>query len=168
MIAAAAAIAVLANAVLQAPEPAPAVTLTSLEGKKIALQALRGRVVLVNFWATDCAVCLEEMPAMVATFRKYHGRGLEALFVAMPYDRPDRVLHYARSQALPFPVALDVQGEAARAFGGIVGTPTTFLVDKRGRIVERIVGEADFRRLHVLIERRLAEPPLAASASNPA
>lgn len=140
------------------PQPAPAVTVVSLEGKPIALQALRGKIVLVNFWATSCAVCLAEMPAMVETFRKYHPRGLEALFLAMPYDRPDRVLHYARSQQLPFTVALDVQGEVVRAFGGVQGTPTTLLIDKRGRIVERIVGIPDFDRLHALIERKLAEP----------
>ena len=155
-----AAIAVFALSPLFAPQPqpAPALTLVSLEGKAIALQELRGKIVLVNFWATSCSVCLEEMPAMVETFRKYHPQGLEALFVAMPYDRPDRVLHYARTQQLPFTVALDVQGEAVRAFGGIRGTPTTLLVDKRGRIVERIVGTPDFGRLRELIERKLAEP----------
>ena len=135
----------------------PDITVVSLEGERVALDALRGKVVLVNFWATDCAVCLKEMPAMVETYRSYRARGLEAIFIAMPYDRPDRVLHYARSAALPFIVALDVQGEAARAFGGIRGTPTTFLIDKRGRIVERILGEPDFGRLHGLIERGLAE-----------
>lgn len=141
----------------RAPQPAPALTVVSLEGERVALEALRGRVVLVNFWATDCSVCLREMPAMVETYRKYAPRGFEAVFVAMPYDRPDRVLHYARSRELPFPVALDIRGEAARAFGGIHGTPTTFLIDKSGRIVERILGEPDFGRLHALIERKLAE-----------
>jgi peroxiredoxin len=135
--------------------PAPAITLVSLQGESVALRALQGKVVLVNFWATDCAVCLKEMPAMAETYRKYAQRGFEALFVAMPYDRPDRVLHYARSAGLPFKVALDIQGEAARAFGGIQATPTTFLIDKRGRIVERILGEPDFGKLHALIERKL-------------
>jgi peroxiredoxin len=139
------------------PALAPAVTVVSLQGERVALDALQGKVVLVNFWATDCAVCLQEMPAMVETYRKYRARGFEALFIAMPYDRPDRVLHYARSEQLPFKVALDIQGEAARAFGGIQGTPTTFIVDKRGRIVQRILGEPDFDRLQALIERKLAE-----------
>jgi peroxiredoxin len=138
-------------------QPAPALTLMSLEGKAVALESLRGKVVLVNFWATDCVVCLNEMPAMTETYIKYEPRGFEALFIAMPYDRPDRVLHYARSRELPFIVALDIQGEAARAFGGIRGTPTTFVIDKAGRIVERILGEPDFGRLHGLIERKLEE-----------
>jgi peroxiredoxin len=153
-----AAIAAAAALAWRAPEPVPAVTLVSLEGQRIALTDLRGQAVLINFWATSCPICVEEMPAMVETYRRYHPRGLQAVFVAMPYDRPDHVLAYTRAKELPFPVALDVQGEAARAFGGIRGTPTTLLVDRRGRIVERILGEPDFPRLHELIERTLDQP----------
>jgi peroxiredoxin len=153
------ALAIAVGAVLwwRSPASAPAVTVVSLQGERIALDALRGQVVLVNFWATDCVPCRQEMPAMVATYRRYRAHGLEAIFIAMPYDRPDHVLHFARSSELPFPVALDIQGEAARAFGGIRATPTTFLVDKRGRIVARILGIPDFDRLQALIERKLAE-----------
>jgi len=137
------------------PVPAPQVSFVTLEGEKVELSALRGKVVLINFWATDCTVCLKEMPAMVETYRKFQPLGLDAVFVAMPYDRPDHVLAYARSNALPFKVALDVQGELVRAFGGVKFTPTTFLVDRRGTIVERIFGEPDFARLHALIQRLL-------------
>lgn len=139
------------------PTPAPAIAVTTLQGESVALSELRGKVVLVNFWATDCAVCLKEMPAMVQTWRTFQAHGFDAIFIAMPYDRPDRVLHYARGAELPFKVALDIRGDAARAFGGIQGTPTTFVIDKRGRIVERILGEPDFGRLHRLIERELGE-----------
>lgn len=161
-IAACAMVAILLGAVWLAaavavPSPAPSITFASIDGRKIALDALRGQVVLVNFWATDCSVCLKEMPAMAQTYVRYRPRGFEAIFVAMPYDRPDRVLHYARRNALPFVVALDVQAEAARAFGGIRATPTTFIVDKRGRIVHKILGEPDFARIHTLIEMKLAE-----------
>lgn len=157
---AAVAAAAIAAATLWRPStPAPAIAVTTLEGERVALSALRGKVVLVNFWATDCAVCLREMPAMVQTWRSFEGRGFDAIFVAMPYDRPDRVLHYATSAELPFKVALDIRGDAARAFGGVQATPTTFLIDKRGHIVERILGEPDFGRLHRLIESKLAEKP---------
>jgi peroxiredoxin len=139
------------------PASAPELTVVSLQGERVALAALRGKVVLINFWATDCAVCLKEMPAMIETYSTYNARGLEAIFIAMPYDRPDRVLHYARTAALPFTVALDIRGDAARAFGGVRATPTTFVLDKQGRIVERILGEPDFVRLRALIERELAE-----------
>ncbi|MCC6531404.1 MAG: TlpA family protein disulfide reductase [Burkholderiales bacterium] len=150
------AIAGLVGTRASAPAPAPAVDFTSLEGERLTLAELRGKVVLLNFWATDCALCLEEMPAMAGTYRRFQPRGMEAVFIAMPHDRPDRVLHYARSNALPFKVALDLRGELSHVFG-IRGTPTAFIIDKRGRIVERIVGAPDFARLHELIERALGE-----------
>jgi peroxiredoxin len=140
------------------PLAAPAVDIVSIRGDRVALNALKGKVVLVNFWATSCAVCLKEMPRMVNVYQTLHGRGLEAVFVAMPYDRPDHVLAYATKSKLPFTVALDVQGDINRGFGGVKLTPTTFIIDKRGMIVERVVGEPDFTRLHALLERKLGEP----------
>lgn len=138
--------------------PAPAVTLTSIEGEKLSLPDLRGRVVLVNFWATDCVICVREMPAMAALYRTLAPQGLQAVFVAMPHDRPDRVLDFARRNALPFKVALDVRGEALRAFGDVPGTPAIFVIDKQGRIVRRFLGETDVGRLQRLLEKKLAEP----------
>jgi len=135
----------------------PEVSITTIQGQKLPLKTLRGHVVLINFWATDCAICVKEMPMMAATYRKYQPRGFEAVFIAMPHDRPDHVVHFANRNQLPFKVVLDVQGEINRAFGDIKVTPTTFVVDKKGRIVKRIVGEPDFERLHALIERRLAD-----------
>jgi len=142
---------------LRAPAPAPPVVMHSIEGERLSFAKLRGRVVLVNFWATDCSVCLQEMSAMMETYERFRPRGLEAIFVAMPYDRPDRVLAYARSKALPFKVVLDVRGEINLAFGHVRATPTTFIVDKRGRIVERILGAPDFAQLHRSIAARLDE-----------
>ena len=135
----------------------PEVIITTIQGQKLPLKTLRGHVVLINFWATDCAICVKEMPMMAATYRKYQPRGFEAVFIAMPHDRPDHVVHFANRNQLPFKVVLDVQGEINRAFGDIKVTPTTFVVDKNGRIVKRIVGEPDFERLHALIERSLAD-----------
>ena len=94
---------------------------------------------------------------MADTYRKYRARGFDAVFVAMPHDRPDHVLHFARRNQWPFKIVLDIQGEINRAFGDVKVTPTTFIADKKGRIVKRIVGEPDFDRLHALIERKLAE-----------
>jgi peroxiredoxin len=134
---------------------APAVTFTTLAGKPVTPSDLRGKVVLVNFWATTCAVCAHELPEMVATYRTYAARGFEIVAVAMPYDRPDRVVDYARRRELPFTVALDYDGTINRAFGGIEATPTAFLIDKRGRIVRRAVGQPDFAELRTQIEREL-------------
>jgi len=137
--------------------PAPAVTFVSIKGERISTADLRGRVVLVNFWATDCAICLKEMPGITATYDKYHARGFEAIAVAMRYDPPNRVLHYVGQNRLPFRVALDPIGELARAFGEVKLTPTTFIIDRQGRIVSRVLGELDFVKLHALIERELAQ-----------
>ena len=139
------------------PVATPEVDFIGVHGDQFAMSSLKGKVVLVNFWATTCAVCLSEMPKMVQTHEKYRERGLETVAVAMSYDSPDRVFAYAQQNKLPFRVALDLFGRAMQAFGGIRGTPTTFLVDRRGRIVQRFEGEPDFGKLGALIERELAK-----------
>ena len=138
--------------------PAPTVTFTSLAGERISIADLRGRVVLVNFWATDCAVCVKEMPRMTETYNRYKNDGLELIAVAMRHDPPNYVIRYAEKNALPFKVALDPMGELARAFDDVRLTPTTIVIDKRGNIVQRILGEPDFFRLDALIGQKLAEP----------
>lgn len=137
--------------------PAPGVTFTSLKGEKISTQDLRGRVVLVNFWATDCPTCVKEMPRMVTTYNKYQKQGLEFVAVAMRYDPPNYVLNYTEKNSLPFRVALDPMGDLAKSFGDVKLTPTTIVIDKRGNIVSRILGEPDFAKLDALIEQKLAE-----------
>ncbi|MEQ1775769.1 MAG: TlpA disulfide reductase family protein [Burkholderiales bacterium] len=139
------------------PKPAPAVTFVTIKGEKIAINALRGKVVLVNFWATDCPICLKEMPQLIETHKKFAARGYETVAVAMWYDPPNRVVSYAEKTALPFKVAFDPVGEHGKAFGDVTLTPTTFVIDKRGNIVSRILGEPDFKKLHELLERKLAE-----------
>lgn len=136
---------------------APAVIFMTLKGETIALGALRGKVVLVNFWATDCPVCIREMPQLIDTHKKYQARGYETVAVAMWYDPPNRVVAFSEQRALPFKVAFDPVGEHAKAFGDLTLTPTTFVIDKRGNIVERIVGAPNFPKLNALIEAKLGE-----------
>lgn len=138
-------------------EAAPQVAFKSLQQQPMSLAQWRGKVVLVNFWATSCPSCIHEMPALVDTWRKYHSRGFELVAVAMEYDPPEYVMNYAQNNQLPFTVALDSKGDIARAFGGILGTPASFVIDKQGRIVQRYLGEPDFRQLHQLIESKLQE-----------
>lgn len=136
---------------------APQTTFVSIKGERITTASLRGRVVLVNFWATDCAVCVKEMPQVVSTHEKYRARGYETIAVAMRHDPPDRVLRFVAQNRLPFTVALDPMGDLAKAFGDVKLTPTTFVLDRRGNIVARILGEPDFAKLHRLIEKKLEE-----------
>jgi peroxiredoxin len=135
---------------------APAVTFTTLEGKPIVLDELRGKVVLVNFWATSCPGCIKEMPDMVESYKLYRDRGFEIIAVAMSYDPPNYVLNFVQTRQLPFPVALDVDGAHARAFGNVQLTPTTFIIGKDGRILEQKLGELDFVKLNALLDRELS------------
>jgi thiol-disulfide isomerase/thioredoxin len=135
--------------------PLPDVGFTTIEGRELALSQLRGKVVLVDFWATSCAVCLKEMPVIAGIHQRLEARGLVTIAVAMQYDRPDFVLHYAHSNRLPFAVALDPMGKVAAALGPVRGTPTLLLVDRSGRLVERIEGESDLDALERRIELEL-------------
>jgi peroxiredoxin len=137
-------------------QTAPDVTFTSLTGEKVSMQSLRGKVVMVNFWATSCVTCVKEMPDMVETYNKYKDRGLDFVAVAMSYDPPNYVLNYAQTRSLPFKVALDTQGELAKSFGDVQLTPTTFVIDKNGNVIKRYLGEPDFAALHQLLEKALA------------
>jgi len=151
------AIAFAAFALWNARPAAPQVTFVSLQGEKITTASLRGKVVLVNFWATDCVTCVKEMPEIVATYNKYRSQGFETIAVAMRHDPPNYVLGYVEKNKLPFTVALDPMGELAKAFGEVKLTPTTFVIDKQGKVVTRILGEPDFAKLQALLEEKLKE-----------
>ncbi|RXZ37016.1 TlpA family protein disulfide reductase [Oxalobacteraceae bacterium CAVE-383] len=135
---------------------APDVSFVKLDGQKLALKDLRGKVVMVNFWATDCTTCIGEMPKMIETYNKYHAQGLEFVAVAMSYDPPSYVINYTETRKLPFKVAMDSDDKLAAAFGNVKLTPTTFLIDKNGKIIRRYVGEPAFAELHQLLEKELA------------
>ncbi|WP_395138655.1 TlpA family protein disulfide reductase [Schlegelella aquatica] len=138
-------------------DAAPAVEYVLLDGTRQNFADLRGKVVLVNFWATSCVTCVKEMPEMVATYQKYRDRGLDFVAVAMSYDPPAYVANFTESRKLPFKVAIDNTGQVAREFGDVKLTPTTFVLNRRGEIVKRYVGEPDFAQLHQLVEKLLAE-----------
>jgi peroxiredoxin len=141
------------------PKPAPQVTFVSLKGERIAAADLRGKVVIVKFWATDCVPCLKEMPDMVRTYNRYRDRGLEFIAVAMQHDPPSYVIRYTEENRLPFKVALDPMRELAKAYGDVKVTPTTFVLDKRGNIVSRTQGAASLAKLNALVEEKLKEKP---------
>lgn len=136
---------------------APESTFVLLDGSKKTTADLKGKVTLVNFWATSCVTCVAEMPKIISTYNKYQGRGYDTLAVAMSYDPPSYVVNYVETRKLPFKVAIDNTGAVAKAWGDVQLTPTTYVVNKRGEIVKQYVGEPDFAALHQLIEKLLAE-----------
>jgi peroxiredoxin len=161
LIAAVAVVAIAAGAsfaFLTRQAPAPEVRFVTLAGQNFTTSQLRGKVVLVDFWATSCVSCVEEMPKLVEAWNKFSPRGYEMIAVAMSYDHPNLVADFTKTRALPFMVALDADGSVARGFGNVSVTPTTFLLDKRGRIVKQYLGEPDWAEFHALVERALAEP----------
>ncbi|ONX63110.1 hypothetical protein A8F16_21420 [Burkholderia cenocepacia] len=133
----------------------PDATFTLLSGQKVSTAGdLKGKVYLVNFWATSCATCMQEMPQMVDTYNRFKGQGLEFVAVAMNYDPPMYVANYAQTRQLPFKVALD-DGSVAKQFGNVQLTPTTFVVDKDGKILKRYVGAPQFAELDALLKKAL-------------
>jgi len=136
----------------------PDLPFTELDGQARRLADLQGKVIVLNFWATSCSTCVKEMPRLVETHTRFKAQGLEMLAVAMSYDPPAYVMQFAQTRQLPFRVVIDHDGGLARAFGYVQLTPTTLVIDRKGQIVKRYVGEPDFAALDDLLARLLAKP----------
>ena len=131
---------------------AAALTFTTIEGKQIRLSDLRGKIVLINFWATSCGICLKERPDLIQTYQQYRTRGFEVIAVAMQYDKPDNIKAYVSKYDLPFHVVHDKDGSLAREFDRVGGTPTTFIIDRSGKRISKTVGIIDFDKLRAFLE----------------
>jgi peroxiredoxin len=152
-------IALIAAAVIwwlpsRTPVPAPDTELALLDGTTRSIATARGRPLLLAFWSLTCAPCLEELPDLVRLYEQWRPRGLEMIAVTMPYDPPLGVQEFARTRALPYPVAVDVQGTAMRAWG-VAYVPTAFLIDAEGRVVYQQTGKLDIPRVQRLLEELL-------------
>jgi peroxiredoxin len=122
-------------------QQAPDITLQLIDGKKLNLASLKGKPVLITFWATSCPGCIKEIPHLIELYHELHAKGLEVIGIAMPYDRPDYVMEMIKRKNIPYPIALDLKGEAVLAFGKVSLTPTSFLIDEQGQIVKKKIGE---------------------------
>jgi thiol-disulfide isomerase/thioredoxin len=98
---------------------APDAIFTTLTGNKIDLKQLQGNPVIVTFWATNCATCIQEIPHLIKLYQQFHPQGLEIIAVAMYYDPPNHVLSMSKAKQIPYPVALDLTANHAKAFGKI-------------------------------------------------
>ncbi len=141
-----------------APPIAAETEFVLLDGKKLTLQSLRGRPVLVSFWATTCPPCVEELPDLIQLYRDWHPRGLELIAVAMPYDPPIRVQEFVQRHDVPYPVALDVQGMVTSAFGGVPYVPTAFIIAPDGKTELVYTGRLDIAKARRIISRYLKLP----------
>lgn len=135
---------------------APEVSFTDLQGKKFTTSDLRGKVVLVKFWATDCTTCVAQMPDNIKNHQQYADQGFDIIAVAMKHDPLDYVKNFTTSRDLPFTVVSDSDGQISKAFGDIRLTPTAFLLDKQGRIIKRYLGNYDKQEFTQTVEKALA------------
>jgi peroxiredoxin len=139
----------------QGLKQAPTLSVRTLDGTQIDLATLRGKPVLVTFWATSCPGCVKEIPHLIELHQEFAPQGLQMLAIAMSYDPPNHVVAMRDARKMPYPIVLDIDGGAARAFGDVSLTPTSFLIAPDGRIVRHKVGELDMAevraQLHTLL-----------------
>jgi thiol-disulfide isomerase/thioredoxin len=152
-----------ANAVLapEAAEPtkgsiAPDFTLTALDGKTVRLSSLKGKAVLVNFWATWCEPCKIEMPWLVDLQKKFGPQGLQILGVALDDADAKTIAQFARKMGVNYPV-LKGTDEMAGLYGGADRLPLTFFVDRSGKVVDETVGLVSESVIEDAIRRSLAQ-----------
>jgi peroxiredoxin len=136
--------------------PAPDFSLTDLSGRNLRLSDYRGKVVVLDFWATWCDPCKQEIPHFIEMQSKYTSQGLQVLGVSMDDDEPP-VREFQQKFKMNYPVALG-SPELADQYGGILGLPITFVIDRNGRIAARHVGATDASVIEAEVQKLLAQP----------
>ena len=146
--------AVVLLAAFAAPaKPAPGFTLNTLDGRAVRLADYRGKVVMVNFWATWCAGCRVEMPRFVEQYRRNHAKGLEIIGISMD-DEGAPVAPFLKAQHVNYTI---VKGDTAvaKVYGGVRYLPQTIVIDRLGEIVKTFDGPPDEKELEALLEHLL-------------
>jgi cytochrome c biogenesis protein CcmG/thiol:disulfide interchange protein DsbE len=124
--------------------PAPDFTLSGLDGKTVRLTDYKGKVVLLNIWATWCPSCVEEMPSMEKLYKELKGENFEILGVSIDESGAKVVVPFMQKYNLSFPTLVDPGGRAVQGLYRITGVPESFLVDKEGNIAQVIIGPTDW------------------------
>ncbi len=135
---------------------APALKVKTLDGQKLSLAELRGKVVLVNFWATWCPPCRAEMPGFEAVWRERQKDGFVVLGLSADDGGSGQVALFLADRGISYPVAM-ASASAKRSFGGVNALPSSFLIDKQGKVVRQVEGVFDERLLRQDVNRLLAE-----------
>ncbi len=132
--------AALAESAEESLKPAPVFTLSDINGKKVSLSDFKGKVVLLNFWATWCGPCTAEMPSLNNLYSAFKNEGFVVLAVSIdPSEGPVR--SFVSEKGILFPVLMDPDKEAYFDQYAIFALPTSFLIDRKGMIVEKIIGD---------------------------
>ena len=135
---------------------APDFEVTALDGSVLQLSALKGKVVLVDFWATWCPPCVAEVPHFNELYTNYKDQGFEIVGLSTDEGGDGVVRSFVKSHGVRYPVAM-AREEIARSYGGIHGLPTTFLIDKKGDVVKRYLGYRDKKEFEKEIRKLLSE-----------
>ena len=134
---------------------APPWQVTLPDGRVLTSDALQGKVVLVNFWATWCPYCRKEKPVIDAFWKDYRDRGFEVISISVD-DPPDKITGWMQDKDYTF-MAAPTNASVAAAFGNVASVPTSFIVDAEGRISHKIAGQVHYPRLEKLVVPLLAE-----------
>ncbi|MBS3918286.1 MAG: TlpA family protein disulfide reductase [Deltaproteobacteria bacterium] len=142
------------------PASAPDFTLKTIEGHEVALSGLRGKVVLLDFWATWCGPCKESIPHLIQLYKSYQDKGFE--LIGMSTDKAgdvEMVRRFVKSMDIPYPIIM-TPDEVARNYK-VTGLPTTVLIDKEGKVREKIVGfnSAIGQQIAARVEELTSEKP---------
>lgn len=129
----------------------PELEFNILGDDKLLSKNLEDKIVILNFWATDCSTCIKEMPILTKIHDKYKN-DIELIAVAMPYDLPSRVINFKDKNQIPFKIALDSDGKILEKFNKVRLTPTTIITNKQQIIQSTIIGEINYQNLDKLIE----------------
>jgi len=122
---------------------APEVALGDTSGKRYTLAELRGSVVFINFWASWCQPCIEEMPSIQAIYGRFRGDNRFRMLSVLYRDDYGKAIDYLKGKQYDFPVLTDIGGMTAKAYG-VTGVPETYIVDKKGVLREKVIGPADW------------------------
>jgi len=137
------------------PSRAPDIHLNFINGQTVNVHSYKGKPLLVTFWSITCTFCLEEIPALTRLYNELNPHGLEIIGIAMSYDPPNRVIELSEKRKIPYSIALDINSDAEKAFGNIRTTPTSFLINSDGKIVQHNVGTMNIKKLRSKIKRLL-------------
>lgn len=132
--------------------PAPNADFKDIQGNTFSLAQLKGKPLIINFWATTCPGCVLEMPALVELSQKYAAKNLQIIGVAMNYDPISQVKEMVRQKNISYTIVSDVNGGIAQAFGNVSLTPTTFFITKEGLIYRHKLGEMSHAEIETTIQ----------------
>jgi len=134
---------------IKSNKKAPDFSLTDLNGKGVEIKQFKGKVIFLNFWATWCGPCKEEMPSLEVLHRQFKEKNFVLLTISVDYEGIKPVQEFINKHQYTFPVLLDPKGETLDLFE-VKGIPTTFLIDKKGKMVGKAIGPRDWKSVEVV------------------